>query len=87
MPTYVYGCVKCENKFERQELIANRKVPLESPCSECGSEIEMLPAALPIVSEITAGRVKTPLWWQERLQKIKSQHRGSTIKTERTLGS
>ena len=35
MPYYDYYCTSCENEFEKNMLIRDRKKPTEEPCPKC----------------------------------------------------
>ncbi len=38
MPLYHYECFTCGHQFTDMLRIANRKIPTENPCSECGAD-------------------------------------------------
>ena len=43
MPVYDYQCKECEHHFTEQYKIADRKIPTENPCPECGKkEVQQL---------------------------------------------
>lgn len=38
MGVYNYKCRECEHEFDRYLKMDDRKIPLEEPCPECGTE-------------------------------------------------
>lgn len=82
MPNYDFVCRQCEFVFEDVQLaVADRKYPTTQPCPNCGeTTIVLVPAAPKIGDSIRLGRTHLPSSWTDKLQNIKEQHRGSTIK-------
>ena len=83
MPTYNYSCDKCDNTFEEQLPIAQRKVP-EGRCMECndGDVRQMIVAPGFAYDNIkTKHSVKPAAVSQlnDRLKDIKSRHPGNTL--------
>ncbi len=79
MPLYVYGCECCDYTFERQMKIAERHLPCEETCTNCGgAKYNIRPTALNMVAS-AATNLLPPTDFKNILEKIKSQNRGSTI--------
>lgn len=38
MPNYNYKCSACEHTFDHYSKIADRNIPKENPCPNCGAE-------------------------------------------------
>jgi len=81
MPLYDYKCSQCEHTFTKSSSIADRKIPVESPCPECGQEgtISQLIGAPGIGDPHRMGRIKPPSGFNEVLRNIKKGNPGSTI--------
>jgi len=70
MPIYEYQCEACEHTFEEYLNVSKRDKPCSDSCPECGEN-----KVTKKVSVTTMGvdaNVKTPSWFKERLNKIKS---------------
>lgn len=86
MPNYLYTCDSCNYTYEQFATIANRKAEEKEKCPNCGKKkILLAPAAPGLGDPVKLGVTKLPNEWVHKLQEMKSKHRGSTIKTERTL--
>lgn len=83
MPLYDYRCIHCGTAWEAPHLIAERDLPLEAPCPECGTHtVERYLPTPPGVGYSLGGnnlRKKTPDAFKDILRNIKSKHRGSVI--------
>ena len=74
MPTYEYKCKNCELVFEEMHKIAERNIPIEKPCPQCGGEIQMNFCAVGFVDPMRIGVTKRPEWFKDRLREIKKKH-------------
>lgn len=80
---YDYKCSQCGHSFTKSSSIANRKIPVESPCPECGKDdtiSQWIGAAPAIGDPHRMGRIKPPDGFNEVLRNIKKGNKGSTIK-------
>lgn len=82
MPRYDFMCATCAFVVEDVQLpIADRQYPTTQPCPQCGATTIELCAAAPYVGDaIRQGRTHLPSTWTDKLHRIKSSHRHSTIK-------
>ena len=82
MPTYDYACDKCDNTFEEQLPIAQRKVP-EGRCMECNDGNVRQRVAVPgfVYDNISSpGHKKaTPSWMKDKLKEIKRTQPKATM--------
>ena len=82
MPTYDYACDNCDNVFEEQLSIADRKLP-EGRCMECndGDVRQLIGVPLFAYDNIASKghSKKTPDWMKDRLKDIKKNQPGSTM--------
>ena len=75
MPLYDYQCQSCGIVFEEQMLIAERKVPTEKPCFQCGEgEIELMISPVSIGDPVRLGVTKPSAEFNDVMQKIKHNH-------------
>lgn len=81
MPLYDYKCSQCGHSFTQSSTIANRKIPVESPCPECDKHdtISQVIGASNIGDPVRMGRIKPPAGFNEVLRNIKKGNKGSTI--------
>ena len=72
MPTYNYNCKECGFEFEKTSKIADRKIPVESPCPECKAEgsIQQIIGSPMICDPVRVGARKMDSGFKEVLQKI-----------------
>ena len=72
MPLYDYKC-KCGNEFSDVKKIAERRVPCEEKCPECGEQggIDIIVSTARIVSGVGDFRAKTSNNFRDRLKEIK----------------
>lgn len=84
MPTYEFQCKSCNYEFTQILKIADRKIPCELPCPECGNENINSKISTPtLVTHVGSVLSKTSNGWNDVLQKIKSgSGRGNTIHTK-----
>jgi putative FmdB family regulatory protein len=84
VPTYDYACDKCDNAFEEQHTIANRKVP-EGKCTKCndGDVRQVIGLTGFAYDNIKAGNSakanKPPGWMTDKLKEIKKKQPGATM--------
>ena len=82
MPTYDYACDKCDNAFEEQHTIANRRVP-EGKCIECndGNVRQVIKAPLFAYDNIASkGHPKKPPgWYSDKIADMKKNIPGNTL--------
>ena len=80
MPTYDYACDKCDNTFEEQLPISERKVP-EGRCMECNDgDVRQVVGAPYFAYDNIASKghtKKTPDWMTDRLKDIKKNQPGA----------
>lgn len=77
MPNYDYECKSCGLVWEEQQKIADRDIPTESPCPDCGaSTIERVLLSAPVFGREQG---KTPEAFKDVLRNIKSKYRGARI--------
>lgn len=81
MPLYDYKCTECDHAFERNSKIADRKIPCEDPCTECGGEIVQVIHAPKIISGRSGG-LKQPNWFQDKVKDMKKM-----VGKDNTLGN
>ncbi|AUR97770.1 putative regulatory protein [Vibrio phage 1.244.A._10N.261.54.C3] len=71
MPTYNYGCGKCDHTFKAFRSIKERKEPEQYECPECGvTAVQMLMSAPKVVSGVTT-EDKVPQGFKDILSGIK----------------
>jgi putative FmdB family regulatory protein len=81
MPNYNYKCNKCDHAFEERLMIADRKIPEQSPCPECGateSVVQQITAPM-ICDPVRVGARKMDSGFKEVLQKIHERAPGSEL--------
>jgi putative FmdB family regulatory protein len=83
MPTYDFKCEKCEYTFEEDLKIADRKIPIESPCEQCGGEVKQTIAAPyfgydNIHTRHSKGN-KEPGWFKDKITDLKRQNPGHSM--------
>ena len=71
MPLYDYRCIDCDREFEETLSIANRKEPVNNPCSECGGTVEQFIAGMRIGDPVHLGIKKNSSDFKEVIDKIK----------------
>ena len=82
MPLYDYACRKCDNQFTETRSVADRKIPLESPCPECGGELFQKLSGTSLVSDSMGTLRRAGTEWQDVLKGIKkASGKDNTIKT------
>ena len=82
IPNYDFICNECQAVFEDIQLtIANRDVPVNEPCPECGKTggVERVIAAPQIGDAYRMGRSNLPSTWTDTLSKIKKRFPLSTM--------
>lgn len=79
MPMYDYECEKCGDSFSELCKIADRGVPCEQPCRECGGKIKQLVNAPAIVDPVRIGVVKPSAEFTDVLTKIHERTPGSRL--------
>ena len=78
MPTYDYKCEKCDHTFEESLKIVDRRVPTESPCSECGGKVEQIIIS---ASGFAYDNIRTkhskqvPGWYTDKIKDLKHSKR------------
>ena len=83
MPIYNYRCDECHYEWEEQRTIAERNLPLDDLCPDCGA-VATIEKFLPSFNGLcytVDGVGKTPDTFNDLLKNIKKNHRGSTIQT------
>lgn len=81
MPLYDYGCHGCDNQFTESLSVDNRKIPTESPCTECGGEVFQRLTGTSLVSDYKSPHRRAGTEWQDILKKVKKESgRNNTIK-------
>ena len=82
MPYYDYYCTSCENEFEKNMLIRDRKKPTEEPCPKCSESTVIQKLATPYQGDPWHFAGKKPDdGFKDRLKEIKKSHYGSVINT------
>ena len=75
MPFYDYECDSCDNEFEEKHLIADRHIPVDKICGQCGEgKIKMKVSVPGFAYDNIASKghpKKTPDWMTDRLKDIK----------------
>lgn len=80
MPNYDYYCKGCEKEFSEFQMIANRRVPCEKPCTECGGEVDILMRAPMPIDPFHVSGLKQPTdAFKEKMRLIKKSTPGSVI--------
>lgn len=82
MPIYDYICTSCEHYWEHYYKIAERKIPTDEPCPECGEKTvhQTLTKPPAICDPVRVGVKKNDKGWREVLQKISAEHPKNEIK-------
>lgn len=84
MPNYDFECTACGLFIPDVQLpMAERDYPTSQPCPACeqSNTIERCVSAPAIGDGYRLGRRNLPSTWTDTLQRIKSNHRHSTINT------
>ncbi len=71
MPLYDYRCKACQHQWKESRRIAERSVPVDTPCPECGKEGEIFQVIG--TSSIVAGvrlTDKRPEGWKDVLRGV-----------------
>lgn len=87
MPYYDYQCKECDHSFNQFQKIADRKLPEETPCPECGAEnsVEQQILGTPVLSDtMRMGLKKPPEGFREVLKEIDRKTPGSRLKKTST---
>ena len=83
MPFYDYECDSCDNKFEEKHLIADRHIPVDKICGQCGKGKIKMKVGVPgfAYDNISSpGHKKsTPSWMKDKLKDIKRNQPGATM--------
>ena len=79
MPTYLYKCKECDSEFEEIHRIAERELPLDTPCEICGGKVRLIPQIPAMVSMQGSWRAHTSDGWKDTLREIKKNNPGSTL--------
>lgn len=80
MPLYDYQCKQCSNVITRNVRIADMHVPTETPCSECGGQLEKVLLSAPTIGDGVRLGVRRPdSGMKEVLQKIHERTPGSKL--------
>jgi putative FmdB family regulatory protein len=84
MPIYDYQCKECQHHFTDMLKMDDRHQPCQAPCPNCQKDgtVETVLSAPSIILDNTKMNFykKVPGQMKERLQEIKRNHKGSTIK-------
>lgn len=81
MPVYEYQCKSCEHAFQEMHKIDDRKIPVESPCPECGKkEVQQLISGAAIADPFSLGKKKPSREFQEKADSLKRFYRKDIIK-------
>lgn len=80
MPMYDYKCQSCGDQFKEMLSIADRKVPCESPCRNCGGEVRQQLGFAAICDPIRMGITKPSAGFNEVLRTIKAGNPNSTVR-------
>lgn len=84
MPVYDYQCKECQHHFTDMLKIDDRNLPCQGECPNCkktGTVEQLLSAPSVIVDNTKLNFYKkVPGAMKERLQEIKKNYKGSTIK-------
>ena len=83
MPTYDYACDKCDNAFEEQLPISQRKVP-EGRCMECNDGDVRQVLAAPYfgydnIKTKHSTNNKAPGWYSDKIKDMKRNIPGNTL--------
>lgn len=83
MPTYDYKCEKCEHTFEEDLKIADRKIPTESSCKQCGGEVTQVVAApyfgYDNIHTRHSTNNKEPGWFKDKITDLKKNNPGHSM--------
>jgi putative FmdB family regulatory protein len=84
MPLYTYRCISCEERFDKNLSIANRKEPEESPCPSCNEDATILHCVgTPMVCYSMSPGLRVTDNFNDRLKDLKKgKGRGCTIETK-----
>ena len=80
MPNYDYECYSCDNLFEEFHKIADRNIPVDKICGQCGEgKIRMRLIYSGIGDPIRMGLRKPDATFREHLKEIKRKHRSTKL--------
>ena len=91
MPTYDYRCEKCGQTFEESLKIADREVPIESPCESqlhraapiCGGKVKQIivkASGFAYDNISSPGHPKKPPgWYTDKIKDMKRNIPGNTL--------
>lgn len=75
MPLYEYVCDGCHEVFDRFSSIADRNVPTDQPCPNCGeSKVRQQLSTPPIADPVRLGRIKAPEGFRDVLRNVKKNN-------------
>jgi putative FmdB family regulatory protein len=83
MPFYDYECDSCDNTFEEQLVIADRKIPVGKLCEQCGEGKIHQKIGVPLFAydniSSPGHKKSTPSWMKDKLKDIKRNQPGATM--------
>ena len=74
MPTYDYRCTECADTFEMQLYIADRKIPLETPCKKCGGKLDRAVGTPAVIDPVVLGVTKPKEGFRQLLRQIEKKN-------------
>ena len=80
MPLYNYACRDCGHEWDENLRMDDRKIPLEQPCTECGSNNLYQVISAPKIVRDVGGGIKVDDGFREVISKVKSGHKINNIK-------
>ena len=78
MPLYEYQCSGCGATFDKFSSIADRNIPTEEPCPQCGeNKVTQKIGVTPLADPVRLGRIKAPEGFRDVLRNVKKNTYGS----------
>lgn len=73
MPIYNYKCSECDARFTQSHMIADRKIPEEQICPECGADrtVTQVIGTPNFVTDSKSTLTRAGGGWQDVLKKVK----------------
>lgn len=71
MPIYNYACYSCDNSFSESHSIAERNIPTQTPCANCGGEMYIKIGAPGFISDSKSTLTRAGSEWNDVVSRIK----------------
>lgn len=82
MPTYSYRCRSCDHKFEKYQMMDDRKIPESEPCPNCEYYDVYQSVSTPRLLYTVDNSLKTTSSFNDRMKEIKKgKGKDNTIET------